>query len=105
MLLLHDLVEIDAGDAFCYDPAAVEGKEERESAAAERRYNLLPRDQVQELRALWEELEARATPEASFAACLDRLQPFLRNYVTDGGTWRMHNVPAEQVRRRRAPVG
>jgi putative hydrolase of HD superfamily len=105
MVLLHDLVEIDAGDAFCYDPAAGEGKEERERSAAERLYNLLPRDQGQELRALWEEFEARSTPEARFAACLDRLQPFLLNYVTEGGTWRMHNVPAEQVRRRLAPVG
>ena len=70
MVLLHDVVEIDAGDVFCYDPEAAVGKEEREIKAAERIYGLLPADQGRELRELWEEFEARSTPEAKFAACL-----------------------------------
>lgn len=105
MVLLHDLVEIDAGDAFCYDPAAGVGKEEREEAAAERLYGLLPPDQAEELKGLWEEFEARETAEAKFAACLDRLQPFLLNYFAEGGTWRIHSVPSQKVRERMAPVG
>lgn len=105
MVLLHDLVEIDAGDTFCYDPEAGLDKREREEKAADRLYSLLPEDQGRELRELWEEFEAKATPEAKFAACLDRLQPFLNNYHTEGGTWREHNVPASQVRTRMAAVG
>ncbi len=104
MVLLHDVVEIDAGDVFCYDPAAAVGKEEREQAAAERIYALLPTDQGQELKALWEEFEAGATLEAKFAVCLDRMQPLLLNFVTQGGTWRIHNVSAPQVRQRMAPI-
>ena len=105
MVLLHDVVEIDAGDVFCYDPAAAVGKQEREEVAAQRIYGLLPGDQGRELRELWEEFEERETPEARFAACLDRLQPFLLNFFTQGGTWRIHNVPAGQVRKRLATVG
>jgi len=104
MVLLHDLVEIDAGDVFCYDPGAAVGKEERERKAAERLYALLPEDQGQELKELWAEFEARATAEARFALCLDRLQPLLLNFVTQGGTWRIHNVSAPQVRQRMAPI-
>ncbi|NLM41697.1 MAG: HD domain-containing protein [Firmicutes bacterium] len=104
MVLLHDVVEIDAGDVFCYDPAAAVGKEEREQAAAERIYALLPTDQGQELKALWEEFEAGVTLEAKFAVCLDRMQPLLLNFVTQGGTWRIHNVSAPQVRQRMAPI-
>lgn len=105
MVLLHDVVEIDAGDVFCYDPEANVGKGDREKAAAQRIYGLLPPEQGAELRALWEEFESRETPEAQFAVCLDRMQPLLLNFVTDGGTWRMHNVPAHQVRKRMAPIG
>ena len=105
MVLLHDLVEIDAGDTFCYDPEAGLDKEERELKAAERLYGLLPPDQGGELRALWDEFEAGKSPEARFAICLDRLQPFLNNYHTEGGTWRRHNVVSSQVRKRMAPVG
>jgi putative hydrolase of HD superfamily len=104
MVLLHDVVEIDAGDVFCYDPEAAVGKEEREIKAAERIYGLLPADQGRELRELWEEFEARATPEAKFAACLDRLQPLLLNFHTEGGTWRIHGVPAAKVRQRMEPI-
>lgn len=105
MVLLHDLVEIDAGDTFAYDLAAGFDKEEREAAAAERLYGLLPPDQAGELRALWDEFEARETPEARFAACLDRMQPLLNNYHTEGGTWRTHHVSSSQVRKRMEPVG
>lgn len=105
MVLLHDLVEIDAGDTFCYDSQAGLDKREREEAAADRLYGLLPPDQEEELRALWEEFEARETPEAKFAACLDRLQPLLINYHTNGGTWRIHDVSSTQVRKRMEPVG
>lgn len=105
MVLLHDLVEIDAGDTFAYDPEAALDKEERERLAADRLYSLLPDDQGCELRALWEEFEAGESPEARFAACLDRLQPLLNNYHTQGGTWRMHDVSSAQVRKRMEPVG
>lgn len=105
MVLLHDLVEIDAGDTFAYDPEAGLDKEERERLAADRLYSLLPDDQGCELRALWDEFEAGESPEARFAACLDRLQPLLNNYHTQGGTWRMHDVSSAQVRKRMEPVG
>ncbi|HKM43263.1 MAG TPA: HD domain-containing protein [Limnochordia bacterium] len=105
MVLLHDLVEIDAGDTFAYDSEAGLDKEEREQAAADRLYGLLPADQSEELRFLWDEFEAKETSEAKFAACLDRLQPFLNNYYTEGGTWQMHDVVSSQVRQRMAAVG
>ena len=105
MVLLHDLVEIDAGDTFAYDPEAGLDKEERETAAADRLYGMLPSDQGQELRTLWDEFEARETPEAKFAACLDRLQPLLNNYHTAGGTWQTHGVSSGQVRTRMEPGG
>ena len=98
MHLIHDLVEIDAGDTFAYDEAAHAGKEERERAAAERIFGLLPAGQGDSLRRLWEEFEARETPEARYAAALDRLQPLLLNYHMRGVTgWRRHGVCAPQV--------
>lgn len=97
MILLHDLVEIDAGDTFAYDDVAARDKPEREQAAADRLFGLLPADQAAEFRQLWEEFEARRTPEARYAAGLDRLQPLLHNYHTQGRTWREHGVTAEQV--------
>ncbi|MBM3496052.1 MAG: HD domain-containing protein [Armatimonadetes bacterium] len=100
MLLAHDLVEIDCGDTFCYDTAGMVGKHERESAAAERIFGMLPPDQASEMRALWDEFEARETPEARYANALDRLQPMLHNYATDGGAWREHGVTADRVLRR-----
>ena len=98
MHLIHDLVEIDAGDTFAYDEAAHADKEERERAAAERIFGLLPADQGGILRRLWEEFEARETPEARYAAALDRLQPLILNYHMRGVTgWRRHGVRAPQV--------
>src|SRR4028119_443563 len=98
MLLIHDLVEIDAGDTFVYDEAAHVGKEEREIAAAERIFNLLPPDLANEIRQLWDEFEARQTPEALFASSLDRLHPLLQNYNAQGGGWKKHDISAERVR-------
>jgi len=104
MVLVHDVVEIDAGDAFCYDAAANVGKEEREKLAAERIFGLLPAEQAEELRALWEEFEAGATPEARFAVALDRLQPLLQNIHSGGGSWRAHGIARAQVLRRMDPI-
>lgn len=97
MLLLHDVVEIDAGDVFVYDDAAKVGKREREEACADRVYGLLPPDQAAWARALWEEFEAKETPEARFAGALDRLQPMLQNLATAGGGWRRHGITADRV--------
>jgi putative hydrolase of HD superfamily len=97
MLLTHDLVEIDAGDTYCYDAAACETQRDREMKAAERIFNLLPPDQAAEFRALWDEFEARETPEARFAAALDRVQPVLLNYHTQGRAWRERGVTRAQV--------
>lgn len=98
MVVLHDLVEIDAGDLFLYAPAAAHDQQEAaERAAADRLFSLLPARQGQALRALWEEFEERVTPEARFARALDRLQPMLINMVTGGGTWAAHHVTADQV--------
>lgn len=104
MLLIHDLVEIDAGDTFCYDTAAHHDKAAREEAAAQRLFGVLPDDQRDDLRSLWDEFEARNTPDAQFAAALDRIQPFLHNQQTEGGTWRLHGIRRSQVMQRMAPV-
>jgi putative hydrolase of HD superfamily len=100
MLLIHDLVEIDAGDTFAYDAAGAATQHERESAAAARIFPLLSLDQASELRALWDEFEARETPEAKFAAALDRVQPILLNAATDGAAWKRHGVTDDRVRAR-----
>ena len=97
MILIHDVVEIDAGDTFVYDMAAQADKREREERAADRIFNLLPADQAAEYRALWEEFEAEETVEARFAAALDRMQPLLCNYFTGGGAWKEHHVTPPQV--------
>jgi putative hydrolase of HD superfamily len=97
MLLIHDIVEIDAGDTFCYDEAGHVDKLEREQAAADRLFNLLPDDQATELRELWDEFEERQSAEARFAAALDRLQPLLHNFHTDGEAWQKHGVRSSQV--------
>jgi len=97
MVLIHDLVEIDAGDIFIYDAARRVEKEERERRAAERIFGLLPEDLTEEMRSLWEEFEARETPGARFAAALDRLQPLLHNYHTQGHSWRQHGITQDQV--------
>lgn len=105
MVLLHDLVEIDAGDTFAYDEQAVRGQHDREAAAANRIFGLLPPDQRDALRGIWEEFEARRTPEAQFARAIDRLQPIMLNYATDGRAWREHGVRLEQILRRNAETG
>src|SRR5580658_8403268 len=98
MLLLHDLVEIDAGDLFVYaDEAQHARQEEAERAAADRIFALLPPDQAAGLRGLWDEFEERRTPEARFARALDRLQPMLANLEAGGGTWQEHGITADQV--------
>jgi putative hydrolase of HD superfamily len=104
MLLIHDLVEIDAGDSFVYDTVAMADKAEREQAAATRIFGLLPADQATHYRALWDEFEAQETPEAKFAAAVDRLAGMLPNYQNEGGTWREHSVSAERVRERNAYI-
>jgi len=98
MLLLHDLVEIDAGDLFAYADAAQQSRQEQaERAAADRIFALLPPDQAASFRGLWDEFEERLTPEARFARGLDRLQPMLANLKTGGGTWLEHGITADQV--------
>lgn len=104
MVLIHDIVEIDAGDTFAYDEHGYQDKEEREIQAAQRIFNLLPSDQADEIWKLWREFEERRTPEARYAASLDRLQPLLLNYFTQGHTWRMPGVTSEKVYERMAPI-
>jgi putative hydrolase of HD superfamily len=104
MVLVHDIVEIDAGDTFCYDPDANLDKTQREQLAAERIFGLLPPDQAHEMKALWEEFEEARTPDARFANALDRLQPLLHNLHTGGGTWRIHGIAHDQVLERMRPI-
>jgi putative hydrolases of HD superfamily len=104
MLLIHDLVEIDAGDTFCYDVQANEDKAAKEAQAALRLFGLLPVEQAEEMRSLWEEFEARKTPTAKFAAALDRIQPMLHNQQTQGGSWRIHGITRDKVMKRIALV-
>lgn len=104
MLIIHDLVEIDAGDTFAYDTARLADQHEREARAAERIFGLLPADQTREFRALWDEFEARATPESRFAAAVDRFQPMLLNCHTEGAAWRRHGVTQDRVLARNAHV-
>ncbi|MHB9108351.1 MAG: HD domain-containing protein [Armatimonadota bacterium] len=96
MALVHDIVEIDAGDVFIYGEQG--GKAERECTAADRIFALLPPDQAAEIRGLWDEFEGGMTPEARFAKALDRIEPLLLNYYTQGKMWRQHGVTAGQVR-------
>lgn len=105
MLLIHDLVEIDAGDAYAYDAAANVGQREREEVASRRIFGLLPDDQCEELRSLWLEFEARQTPDARFARAMDRLQPLLHSYLTEGKTWQDNRVTAGSVRHQMALIG
>jgi len=104
MVLVHDIVEIDAGDTFAYDQAGNADRAVREAAAADRLFGLLPADQGRQLRELWDEFEAGRTPEARYALALDRLQPLLQNVHSDGGAWRAHGVSREQVLERMSPV-
>lgn len=105
MLLIHDIVEIDAGDTFAYDSVGLASQVERELKAADRIFALLPEDQATEFRALWDEFELKASNEARFANAMDRLQPLLHNFFTQGGTWTSNAVTASAVDRRMAPIG
>jgi len=100
MVLIHDLVEIDAGDTFCYDEKGYLDKEEREQKAAQRLFHLLPSDQAEEFFSLWREFEELRTPESRYAACLDRIQPLFLNYHTNGHTWQKPGVTSEKVLKR-----
>jgi putative hydrolase of HD superfamily len=97
MLLIHDLVEIDAGDTFAYDTAGAATQHQREALAADRIFPLLPADQAGEYRALWDEFEARTTAEAKYAHAMDRVLPILLNAHTEGAAWRKHGVTADRV--------
>ncbi|MCG9231001.1 HD domain-containing protein [Vibrio diabolicus] len=97
MLLIHDVVEIDAGDTFVYDTAASQEQAEKEIRAAERLFGMLPSDQEQELLALWHEFEAAQTDDAKYAKALDRLIPMLLNYHNNGQSWKEHSVSREQA--------
>lgn len=104
MLLIHDLVELYAGDTFCYDKKANQNKKERELVAADKVFGMLSGDKGQEMRALWDEFEDMETAEALFAASMDRLQPMLNNYKNDGGTWQKFDVPQSDIYKRISPV-
>lgn len=97
MLLIHDLVEIDAGDTFLYDEVGTADKRQREEQAAERIFGMLPGDQAAQFRAIWEEFEERETPEARFAASVDRLTGMVHNARNEGGTWREHDITRDKV--------
>ena len=102
MCLIHDIVEIDAGDTYAYDEAGLQTQKQREDAAKERIFSLLPEDQKQELVLLFDEFEANETPEARFAHAMDNLQPLLLNNANEGGDWKEHNVRSSQVYRRQS---
>lgn len=97
MLLIHDIVEIDAGDTYCYDDAEVAKQAARERKASERLFNILPPDQSDELHRLWDEFEARKTSESQLANALDCFQPILHNYSTNGKIWKKHHIKRDQV--------
>jgi putative hydrolases of HD superfamily len=105
MLLVHDLVEIDAGDTFVYDEQARLTQTDRELEAADRIFGLLPPDQGERLRALWDEFEAQESPEARFANAMDRLQPLLTNYFTKGYSWKEPGVSQDRVIARNELIG
>lgn len=104
MLIVHDMVEIDAGDTFAYDKAGNATKKDREQRGAERIFGILPDEMGKDLRGLWEEFEAQVTPDACFANAVDRVGPFLQNTATNGGTWRIYKLSREEVLTRMDPV-
>lgn len=105
ILLIHDIVEIDAGDTFAFDATAKASQSERENEAATRLFGLLPDGQRDEFVQLWEEFEERETAEAKFANALDRLLPVLQNFANQGGTWKAHHLHRGQVNQRLSPIG
>ena len=100
MVLMHDLVEIYAGDTYAYDEGGKETQRERELAAADRIFGMLPEDQGEEFRSIWDEFEEKKTPEAKFARMLDNYQPLSLINANQGGDWRAHNVARSQVEKR-----
>lgn len=102
MILLHDVVEIDAGDTYAYDEEGKKTQRQREERAAERIYGMLPTDQKEKLLALWEEFEAAETAEARFARAMDHIQPLMLNDATNGRSWMEHGVKLSQVLARNA---
>jgi len=104
ILLVHDLVEIDAGDTYCYDHQSRKDQSQREQKAAERIFKILPLDQSRSFRELWDEFENRETPESKYANALDRFQPFLQNYATKGQIWQKNNITHRQVKDRMQPL-
>lgn len=97
MVLIHDIIEIDAGDTYAYDEKGNESKRERELAAAQRLFNILPSDQAEYMRSLWDEFEERKTPEAKFANTLDKIQPVMLNDASGGKSWNEHEVCLSQI--------
>lgn len=104
MVLVHDIVEIDAGDTYLYDADGTVDKAQRERAAADRLFGILPADQAREFRELWDEFESRQTVEARFASALDRFIPQLHNYHTQGRSWKEHGITADRVFERNACI-
>lgn len=100
MLLIHDIVEIDAGDTYAYDEEGLQTQAEREQKAADRLYHILPQDQAQELMELWQEFEALESPEAKYAKAMDNLQPAMLNAATGGRAWKEHQVKLSKVLKR-----
>ena len=97
MLLIHDVVEIDAGDTFIYDKDQAKDQSTRESKAAQRLFGLLPSDQRDEFKSLWDEYEAQSTPEARYARAIDSMQPLFLAYLNGGCSWRIHSIVKPQV--------
>lgn len=104
MCIVHDLIEIYAGDTFAYDIAANEGKAQREAAAADKLFSELPENIGKEFRQMWEEFDAMETPEAKYAAAMDRIQPYLHNTLTEGHTWKEGHPTIEMVNKRIGPA-
>lgn len=100
MCLIHDIVEIDAGDTYAYDEEGLQTQKTREEAAKERIFSILPEEQKNELSALFDEFEAYETAEAKFAHAMDNFQPLILNNSNNGGDWRGHNVTSEQIYKR-----
>lgn len=100
MILIHDIVEIDAGDTYAYDEEGKATQRERELKAAERLFGMLPEDQAEKFRGLWDEFEEAQTPEARFARTMDNIQPLMLNDASDGKAWREHGICLSQVMKR-----
>ncbi len=105
MVLIHDIVEVDAGDTYCYDKEGYKGKAEREEKAAQRLFGMLPEEQRNELYRLWREFEEFKTPESKFANAVDRCQPMTLNYKKGGISWKKHGIKSSQVYERNKNIG